>query len=82
MRNKPGVSQQTKLLVKNKADELGYRYQTMNEDTTMSFLLMATEFAFSQTSFFGEIVKSAEVEAQKQRSNLILIPLQRKTYLA
>ena len=65
LRNKPGVSQQTKLLVKNKADELGYHYQTMNEDTTMSFLLMATEFAFSQTSFFGEIVKSAEVEAQK-----------------
>ena len=64
LRNKPGVSQQTKLLVKKKADELGYRYQTMSEATNRSFLLIATEFAFSQTSFFGEIVKSAENEAQ------------------
>lgn len=70
LRNKPGVSQQTKQLVKNKADELGYRYQTATEDTTMSFLLMATEFAFSQTSFFGEIVKSAESATQRAHIKL------------
>ncbi|MGM0125678.1 LacI family transcriptional regulator [Enterococcus sp. AZ194] len=64
LRNKPGVSQQTKLLVKNKANELGYHYQTSTDESTMSILLMATEFAFSQTSFFGEIVKSAANEAQ------------------
>lgn len=63
LRNKPGVSQQTKLLVSNKAKELGYHYSAPKEVYTMSFLLMATEFAFSQTSFFGEIVKSAESEA-------------------
>jgi LacI family transcriptional regulator len=70
LRNKPGVSQQTKLLVKNKADELGYHYQTTTDDSKMSFLLMATEFAFSQTSFFGEIVKSAESEAQQSAVKL------------
>lgn len=64
LRNMPGVSQQTRMLVKNKADELGYHYKkapSLSEDKR--FLLMATEFAFSQISFFGEIIKSIETAA-------------------
>ncbi|KPG70626.1 substrate-binding domain-containing protein [Enterococcus sp. RIT-PI-f] len=59
IRNKPGVSQKTKNLVLQKAEELGYKYKKSNA-TVMhySFLLIATEFVFSQTSFFGEILKS------------------------
>lgn len=65
LRNKSGVSQKTKDLVWQKAEELGYKYKKSNA-TVMhySFLLVATEFAFSQTSFFGEIVKSIFIEAQ------------------
>lgn len=29
LRNMPGVSQQTRMLVKNKADELGYHYKKL-----------------------------------------------------
>ena len=65
LRNKSGVSQKTKDLVYQKAEELGYKYKRSNA-TVMhySFLLVATEFAFSQTSFFGEIVKSIFIEVQ------------------
>ncbi|OTN75478.1 hypothetical protein A5886_000548 [Enterococcus sp. 8G7_MSG3316] len=65
LRNKSGVSQKTKDLVCKKAEELGYKYKKSNAKVMHhSFLLIATEFAFSQTSFFGEIVKSIFIEAQ------------------
>ncbi|MBL1229497.1 LacI family DNA-binding transcriptional regulator [Enterococcus sp. BWB1-3] len=66
LRNKAGVSQQTRLLVQKKAEELGYQYQKNDENMDRpKFLLLATEFAFSQTSFFGEITKSIETESLK-----------------
>lgn len=66
LRDKPGVSLQTKILVKSKADELGYHYMKNDKkEMQQKFLLIATEFVFSQTSFFGEIVKNIEIEANK-----------------
>ncbi|MEG3031630.1 MAG: LacI family DNA-binding transcriptional regulator [Enterococcus sp.] len=76
LRNKPGVSQKTKNLVQQKADELGYEYQIINSNSgTQRILLVATEFALSQTSFFGEIIKSIENELRKEDCQLAIHPL-------
>lgn len=71
LRNKPGVSQNTKMMVMQKADELGYEYQnTTSTKQPKQVLLIATEFAISQTSFFGEIIKSIEDELRKENCQL------------
>lgn len=67
LRDLPGVSEETKAAVRAKAKELGYHYKKGNgKSEERSLLLMATDFAFSQLSFFGEIVKSIEAESRKQ----------------
>lgn len=79
LRNKPGVSQKTKNLVLQKADEIGYEYQTtplINREKRI--LLVATEFAISQTSFFGEIIKSIEDALRKKGCQLDIHPLTQK----
>ncbi|MGX7196445.1 LacI family DNA-binding transcriptional regulator [Enterococcus olivae] len=71
LRGKSGVSKSTQISVKKKADELGYQY---NEHTLQNdkkkILLIATEFAFSQLSFFGEIIKSMENVCKTAGHNL------------
>ncbi|EUJ24614.1 LacI family transcriptional regulator [Listeria grandensis FSL F6-0971] len=62
--NKNGVGEQTKRLVLQKADEMGYQYKkdVVYTPTDNQFALVATEFALSQKSFFGEICLSLEQE--------------------
>ncbi len=58
LRDKKGVSDATKKDVMAAATSLGYHYA--ERATKQHFILFATEFALSQTSFFGEIVKSIQ----------------------
>lgn len=66
-RDTDGVSQLTKDMVLKKADELGYVYKQTKKNThTGTICILATEFAFSQTSFFGELIDNIENELKKE----------------
>jgi LacI family transcriptional regulator len=75
---KPGVSEETRRLVQKAADELGYQYQTnrkqkqSEKNAPRSFALIASEYAFSLTSFFGEIYLSIEKELRDRGMNLFI----------
>lgn len=59
LRNKGGVSEDTRTQVIAAAKQLGYNYETiLNKNKSLQILLLSTQFALSQTSFFGEILKS------------------------
>lgn len=75
--NKKGVSQQTREDVLRKSRELGYHYSqrasTVVHDTSKNFpvyALLATEFVFSQKSFFGEIILGIENEIRIKNGQL------------
>ncbi|MGX7393395.1 LacI family DNA-binding transcriptional regulator [Carnobacterium mobile] len=76
LRNKNGVSEQTKLLVKQAAEELGYQYNFVEKKKESisshpkEFLLLATTFALSQTSFFGIILSSIKKNVESSGNNL------------
>ncbi|WP_406686099.1 substrate-binding domain-containing protein [Rossellomorea vietnamensis] len=71
---KPGVSEETRDLVKNAAMELGYDYpkarQLANGKKQGSIALIASDLAFSLKSFFGEIFLSIEKEAVQRGMTL------------
>ncbi|MEH7380535.1 substrate-binding domain-containing protein [Bacillus sp. JJ1533] len=72
---KGGVSADTKDLVERTAAELGYVYKgkkTPKENRQLTIGLIATEFAFSMKSFFGEIFLSVEQNAIKNGVNLLI----------
>ncbi|MEH7302181.1 LacI family DNA-binding transcriptional regulator [Neobacillus drentensis] len=76
---KPGVSEETRQLVQKVADELGYQYagsrkQKQPEHTTgpKNIALIASDFAFSLVSFFGEIYLSVEKEVRERGMNLFI----------
>ncbi|WP_406944912.1 LacI family DNA-binding transcriptional regulator [Halobacillus sp. SY10] len=75
---KPGVSESTRQLVLKKAKEIGYQYTPANGGTdhdskrTGNIALIASEFAFSMKSFFGEIYLSVEEEVTKRNKNLLI----------
>lgn len=58
LRNTTGVSEETKKAVLEAAQLLGYDYKGKKAAQKGKIILLATNFAFSQTSFFGEIVES------------------------
>ncbi|MEW8955864.1 LacI family DNA-binding transcriptional regulator [Clostridium sp.] len=66
--NKPGVSENTRDLIIKTADELGYIYknQTSSISKPKYLGLIASDFAFSKKSFFGEIFLSLEKECKEQ----------------
>ncbi|WP_317913833.1 substrate-binding domain-containing protein [Carnobacterium maltaromaticum] len=74
LRNKNGVSQRTRELVHEAAEKLGYAYKEKNDEgrLNLKFLLVATEFALSQTSFFGEIVSSIKETVEKNGNHLVV----------
>ncbi|WP_082233180.1 LacI family DNA-binding transcriptional regulator [Halobacillus massiliensis] len=86
---KPGVSEELRKHVKQVADQLGYRYnrsyqtRTSGKRQTGSIALIASEFAFSMRSFFGEIYLTIENEVNKRNKNLLIqsINLQAKESL-
>lgn len=75
---KPGVSEETRLLVQKTADELGYQYQTnrkqkqAEKNAPRNVALIASEYAFSLKSFFGEIYLSIEKELRDRNMNLFI----------
>ena len=75
---KPGVSDETRQLVLKTAKDIGYHYNPGNghnkeeEKITGNIALIASEFAFSMKSFFGEIYLSVEEEVNKRNKNLLI----------
>ncbi|MHA2857669.1 LacI family DNA-binding transcriptional regulator [Paenibacillus lautus] len=78
---KGGVSEETRKLIMQTADELGYVYtgnrkrssdQEDEGESTGSIALVATDFAFSMRGFFGEIYLTIENEVQKRGKKLLI----------
>lgn len=78
---KGGVSEETRKLIIQTADELGYVYpgtrkrssdQEDKEEAAGSIALVATDFAFSLRGFFGEIYLTIENEVQKRGKKLLI----------
>lgn len=75
---KPGVSEETRQLVQKTADELGYDYlnnrkqKLTDQKTLRNIALIASDFAFSLKSFFGEIYLSIEKEVRARGMNLFI----------
>jgi LacI family transcriptional regulator len=75
LRNKEGVSFETQKKVKEAALKLGYLYPDLDNYVPLipaKYLLVASSFALSQTSFFGEIVKHLEAELSAENGDLII----------
>ncbi|GAE93893.1 DNA-binding transcriptional regulator [Gracilibacillus boraciitolerans JCM 21714] len=73
---KDGVSESTRKLVVDTAKKLGYIYASSrtneNDKISGNIGLIASDFAFSQKSFFGEIYLSVEKEVKQGGMNLII----------
>ncbi|MDQ0857156.1 DNA-binding LacI/PurR family transcriptional regulator [Bacillus sp. V2I10] len=67
---KPGVSEETRLLVQKTAEKLGYSYPSGRKNGTNghtgNIALLASVRAFSFKSFFGEIYLSIEKELKSR----------------
>jgi LacI family transcriptional regulator len=72
---KSGVSEETRQMVQQAADELGYIYSNGKNDkmnATKNLALIASEYTFSLKSFFGEIYLSIEREVNKRGYTLFI----------
>ncbi|MBP3040942.1 LacI family DNA-binding transcriptional regulator [Bacillaceae bacterium Marseille-Q3522] len=70
---KPGVSEETRAQVLDTAEKLGYVYkpkQLSKNQQINSIALIASEFAFSHTSFFGKIYIAVQKEVKKRGMNI------------
>ncbi|MEH7082159.1 LacI family DNA-binding transcriptional regulator [Neobacillus drentensis] len=80
---KPGVSEETRMLVQHTADEMGYAYSNsrnqkqVDKKELKNIALIASDFAFSLKSFFGEIYLSVEKEVRARGMNLFIEPIDR-----
>lgn len=79
LRNKNGVSEATKKAVRAAAERLGYDYEkTKPQSASKHFALIATEFALSQTSFFGEIIQGMQNFCLSQEHSIEIINITKK----
>lgn len=74
---KDGVSEETRRKIMRAADEMGYVYTLGKKkkavtDSKGAIALIASEFAFSQKNFFGEIYLTIEQEAAKYGKRLLI----------
>ncbi|MFG6121408.1 LacI family DNA-binding transcriptional regulator [Thalassobacillus sp. B23F22_16] len=72
---KPGVGEETKRQIFQVAEKLGYQYNKKSGHKPQSMGnigLIASEFAFSMTSFFGEIYLTVEAEVRSKGKNLLI----------
>ncbi|WP_078378744.1 substrate-binding domain-containing protein [Sutcliffiella halmapala] len=82
---KPGVSEETRRLVQNTADELGYSYSNSrsqkqaDKKQSGNIALIASDYAFSLTSFFGEIYLTVEKELRNRGMNLLIESIDHET---
>ncbi|MGO4344907.1 substrate-binding domain-containing protein [Paenibacillus sp. MCAF9] len=76
---KDGVSEETRQLVIQTAEQLGYSYSETRKkrqsERSGSIALIASDFAFSQRSFFGEIYLTIEQECSKNGMTLQIQPI-------
>lgn len=81
---KPGVSEETRRLVQLTADELGYDYpksrkaKPAEQNAPKNIALIASDYAFSFKSFFGEIYLSVEKEVRERGMNLFIESIDRE----
>ncbi|MCB5237356.1 MULTISPECIES: LacI family DNA-binding transcriptional regulator [Niallia] len=82
---KPGVSEETRRLVKDVADQLGYSYfnnrkqQQIAKEIPKNIALIASDYAFSLKSFFGEIYLSIEKELRTREMSLFIESIDRES---
>lgn len=73
---KGGVSEETRRRVKQVAEQLGYKYSNnrrqKGNERKRNIALIASDYAFSLKSFFGEIYLSIEAEVHNQGMNLLI----------
>lgn len=72
---KDGVSEETRQLIIDTANEMGYIYsrgRKSTEEEVGTFAILASEFAFSKRNFFGEIYLSIEKEAAKRNKRMVI----------
>lgn len=73
---KDGVSEETRQKIIRTAEEMGYRYTKKRsagkKKAVKTIGLIASEFAFSMTNFFGEIYLAFEREAERNGMNLLI----------
>lgn len=81
---KDGVSEETRKLIEETAEQLGYTYLKgrgkrnigeIDHGDTGNIALIASDFAFSQKSFFGEIYLSIERETSIRGKSLLIQPI-------
>lgn len=81
LRDKNGVSLETKKQVREVADQLGYRYAKQSNGEklreVLDFKLISSSFALSQTSFFGIIIEELRslIEKSGNTIEIVEVPL-------
>lgn len=82
---KSGVSEETRKLIMQTAEQLGYRYtkgknkQTEHTKRTGNIALIASDYAFSQKNFFGEIYLSIERQTAMNGKHLLIQSVSQET---
>lgn len=76
LRDKAGVSPETKRRVEEAAEQLGYRYNSaakaLKTNSMGNIGLIASEFVFTEDTFFGQINFSIEKEIKKRNYSLLI----------
>ena len=82
---KPGVSEETRRLIQATAEQMGYQFSSTRKPMKSgniahkNIALIASEYAFSQKNFFGEIYLSIEKEVRERRMNLFIESIHHET---
>lgn len=73
---KDGVSEETRQLIVDIAEQMGYVYPAARKkrrmETSGNIALIASDFAFARKSFFGEIYLSVEQETRQRGKHLLI----------
>ncbi|GAC42165.1 LacI family DNA-binding transcriptional regulator [Paenibacillus popilliae] len=82
---KDGVSRETRQLVLETAKQMGYTYPSARKkkasEPSGNIALIASDFAFAQKSFFGEIYLSVEQETRRRGKHLLIQSINRESEL-
>lgn len=82
LRNKSGVSEETKREIKAVAEKLGYTYTKKVDDSVMKdnlqFVLLVSSFALSQTGFFGVILEELKDITSAENHTLEVVEVPRE----
>ncbi|OBY81476.1 LacI family transcriptional regulator [Paenibacillus sp. KS1] len=80
---KDGVSEETRRLIIETAERMGYEYPSARKkrlsEQSGNIALIASDFAFAQKSFFGEIYLSVEQETRRRSKHLLIQSINEET---